>query len=116
MRIVGLGPVLSSVLLGVTVAAAAPGDFDRGFGVAGVVRAPFQTPALGQAIALQPDGKVLAAGILHGGEVDIALVRFLPDGSLDAGFGSGGVATLAALGPYTRSILVQDDGKIVTVT
>jgi len=118
MRIVGLGPILCGALLGVTAAVAAPGDFDRGFGVLGVARAPFQSRSLGQAIALQPDGKLVAAGVLRpdGGAVEIALVRFLPDGSVDPGFGSGGVATLAALGPYTRSVLVQDDGKIVTVT
>jgi hypothetical protein len=33
MRIVGLGPILCGALLGVTAASAAPGDFDRGFGV-----------------------------------------------------------------------------------
>src|SRR5580765_8998697 len=117
MRIVGLGPILCGALLGVTAASAAPGDFDRGFGVVGAVRAPFQTQALGRAIARQPDGKLLAAGVVFASAgPQIALVRFLPDGSLDTGFGSGGVATTPQIGPYTRSILVQGDGKIVTVT
>ncbi|TMA53156.1 MAG: hypothetical protein E6J71_20400 [Deltaproteobacteria bacterium] len=68
----------------------------------GIVRAPFQTRAFGQGIARQPDGKLLAAGVVHPaqGYEQVALVRFQPDGTLDASFGTGGVA-LATVGTDT---------------
>ena len=63
------------------------------------MRAPFQTRAFGQGIARQPDGKLLAAGVVHPaqGYEQVALVRFQPDGTLDASFGTGGVALAIAL-------------------
>jgi uncharacterized delta-60 repeat protein len=44
----------------------------------------------GRAIAIQPDGKIVAAGGTSG---DFALARFDADGSLDATFGGDGVVT-----------------------
>ena len=43
------------------------------------------------ALALQPDGKLLAAGTSRKGSQSLfALARYNPDGSLDPGFGVGG--------------------------
>jgi uncharacterized delta-60 repeat protein len=101
----------------VTTAWGAPGDFDLTFGDEGTVRAPFQSKALGQAIARQPDGKLLVAGVVYptGDQVQLALVRFLANGSLDSSFGSGGVAAVSSSAPLARSILFRGDGKIVVV-
>ncbi len=65
MRVGSLGTVLCGLLLGVATTWAAPGDYDFSFGDKGIVRAPFQTRAFGQVIARQPDGRLLAAGVVR---------------------------------------------------
>jgi len=94
MRFVGLGAMLLGAMVSVTAAWGAPGDFDPTFGDHGTVHAPFPTQALGYAIARQPDGKLLAAGVVFPttGPVKLALVRFLAGGTVDASFGHAGVA------------------------
>jgi uncharacterized delta-60 repeat protein len=83
------------------------------FGAAGAAQA-----SVGQfAMALQPDGKILVAGGsgprgVAGKEV-AAVARYLPDGSLDRGFGGGdGVFLAPDLEPFT-AIALQRDGRIV---
>jgi uncharacterized delta-60 repeat protein len=67
--------------------------------------------------AIQPDGDLVvtaAAGPL--GLENPAIIRYNPDGSLDSSFGSNGVALLPA-GEYSSpAIVVQPDGRIVTIT
>ncbi len=117
MRYVGLGAALCGAILRVTSAWAAPGDLDAGFGDHGTAHAPFESQALGHALTLEPDGKVLAAGVVFPADrrTSLALVRFHADGTVDSSFGSGGVATIPAIAPYARAVLVQSDGKIVVV-
>jgi len=76
------------------------GSRDMAFGSSGIAMIP---KGSGHAVAIQPDGKILAGGSLEGpfSVLSFLLVRFNPDGSLDTGFGSSGVAT-------TRLI---DDGR-----
>lgn len=67
-------------------------------------------------VALQPDGKILAGGYLEGG--GFALMRFLPNGALDAGFGNGGKQETQFpdfYNPIIRKVLVASDGKILAV-
>ena len=69
---------------------AAPGDLDPSFGSSGKVITTFpgQLEGLGgaYAVALQPDGKIVAAGWSFssspGGHGQFALARYNPDGSL----------------------------------
>jgi len=68
------------------------------------------------AIAVELNGKILTAG--QGDE--FGLGRFNPNGSLDTGFGSGGLVTTAFFtGPGTGSrilaLLLQPDGKIIAI-
>jgi uncharacterized delta-60 repeat protein len=68
-----------------------------------------------RALALQPDGKIVAAG---GNGTVFALARYNPNGTLDAGFGTGGTVTTRVPGPplprsLSHAIAVQPDGKIV---
>lgn len=67
------------------------------------------------AIAVQPDGKLLAAGTMNGEPVEVLVVRFLPDGTLDPTFGDGGLAFTYAGGvaASANAVAVQPDGKIV---
>lgn len=86
----------------------ADGGPDSGFGEGGVLK----TTMGHRAIAVQPDGKVVAAGSSPTG---IAIFRYLPDGRLDPDFGSGGIAA-ARVGPgraTTEALALQGDGKIV---
>ena len=75
----------------------ADGNLDPAFGSAGVVFTDFPNgrSAEARAIALDPAGKIVVAGITTlNGASDIALVRYLSDGALDPSFGSGGLATI----------------------
>lgn len=68
----------------------------------------------GQAVAIQVDGKILAAGADNG---DFVIVRYNPlDGSLDTTFDGDGIAYVDVSGggyDSANSIGLQPDGKIV---
>jgi uncharacterized delta-60 repeat protein len=69
------------------------------------------------ALALQPDGKLVAAGASGGfGNFDFALARYAPDGGLDPAFGAGG-KVLTDLGGLDTAwgVAIHADGKIVAV-
>lgn len=76
---------------------------------------PFETPGFGlgyaQAVATQPDGKLLVGGRFDevDGEVRSNLARFHADGTLDTGFG----LLLDPTEGEVRAIVVQPDGKIL---
>src|SRR6266545_965702 len=111
MRIALCAVAGAAVVLGPVALGDSPGDLDPTFGVGGVVTTPILRGGA-QALVLQPDGKLVAAG--KGGD-HFALVRYNPDGSLDTSFGSGGVVT-TAIGPYgdaARAVALQPDGKLV---
>jgi uncharacterized delta-60 repeat protein len=76
------------------------------------------TSAAARAVAVQPDGKIVAAGLAFiNGALDFALVRYNLDGTLDSSFGSGGMVTspFDFPGSFDRvtSMVLQPDGKIV---
>jgi uncharacterized delta-60 repeat protein len=91
---------------------------DPTFGDGGVVLTDFdKSYDWAYAMALQPDGKILLAGVSDAsGSKDFALARYNPDGSLDAGFGRGGLATehtRSLTADIIRGLAVQPDGRIV---
>jgi uncharacterized delta-60 repeat protein len=67
------------------------------------------------ALAVQPDGKVVAVGWATRSNHDFAVARYLADGALDLGFGVGGkVATgVGFFDDAAAGVAVQADGKIV---
>src|SRR5215210_1419525 len=86
-------------------------DRGVGFGTAGKVRTDFGGADGVSAIAIQSDGKIIAAG---GGRGDFALARYAPDGRLDRSFGSGGkVRTNFGGNDAAYAVVIQRDGKIV---
>jgi uncharacterized delta-60 repeat protein len=110
-----LGAVALVVALGAGGAQAAGGTLDSSFGTGGKVLTGFVrgADAAATGIALQPDGKIVAAG--HGGDWDFALARYTISGKLDPSFGSGG-KVLTDLGDeddQATAVAVQKDGKIV---
>jgi len=93
------------------------GDLDPTFGTGGLVITDFGSFDFGQSIAIQPDGKIVAAGYTASGTkpYNFALARYTPTGILDSGFGSGGLV-ITDFGSFTdigQSIAIQPDGKIV---
>ncbi|MBA2692070.1 MAG: Ig-like domain-containing protein [Rubrobacter sp.] len=72
-----------------------------------------------EAAAIQPDGKILAAGYTSSGSFDFALARYNSDGSLDTSFDGDGKLT-NSVGPgnafdSAHDVAVQPDGKIIVV-
>jgi uncharacterized delta-60 repeat protein len=93
------------------------GRLDPAFGSGGKVltSVPGASNAQANAVALQTDGKILVAGAL-GNNADIGVVRYNTNGTLDAGFGSSGIALANIPNGILSSaagVGVQSNGKIV---
>lgn len=108
----------------ITPADAEAGDLDPTFGDGGIVvtdlpDAPgdFDPHDDAAAVAIQPDGKIVLVGPAMRSDGGGPLVRYQPDGTLDASFGTGGVApTNYGLGSCALcgdDIALQPDGKIL---
>jgi uncharacterized delta-60 repeat protein len=114
------------------------GTLDTGFGDGGKVITDVSGVGFPDNIwdlAIQSDGKYVAAGqsetiarVIDDPEcgcpvtiarIDLAIARYDNDGSLDAGFGSGGKVAIQLTNPATdnpstaQSVAIQRDGKIV---
>ena len=92
------------------------GHLDGTFGHDGRVRTSFAARrcVVADAVAIQPDGKIVAAGI-QGCRGSFALARYLPNGKLDPSFGGDGkVVTRFRSGKrYSESfsVVIQPDGR-----
>lgn len=95
----------------------APGALDASFGIGGVLSTDFGgTYDWAYAAAVQPDGKIVAAGVSNGAaDHDFALIRYQRDGSIDSSFGNSGKVTtdFKASFDWAYALLLQPDGKIV---
>ncbi|MES1265145.1 MAG: delta-60 repeat domain-containing protein, partial [Variovorax sp.] len=103
---------------GVTVTVRGPaGALDTSFGSAGkAVTAVGPTDDYAQAMAVQPDGKIVVAGWGNGAlGYAFEIVRYQRDGALDASFGSAGkVVTAVGNGAaVANAVALQADGKIL---
>ncbi len=90
----------------------ANGTLDTSFGTNGLVTTDLGTQSDdARALAVQPDGRIIVAG--SAGE-DIGLARYMPDGKLDTGFGSGG-STVTDLGSdeVAAGVALTPGGEIV---
>jgi uncharacterized delta-60 repeat protein len=96
-------------------AIAAPGDLDSAFGTGGVSLTALGSDDYVRDVALQPDGKIVAAGASWDGTLyRFALSRYNADGSLDPTFGDAGkVLTSVGTGAAIHAVALQPDGKIV---
>jgi uncharacterized delta-60 repeat protein len=92
-------------------ALAAGGDLDTSFGGDGRVTTSFSADASASAVAIQADGKIVAAG---GAGAEFALARYDTDGTLDTTFGTNGKVTTGFTdGAFANAVAIQSDGKIV---
>src|SRR5438132_1267615 len=99
-------------------ALASPGDLDPSFGASGKVTTLIGRGAdVAYGVAIQADGKVVAAGTAHlkATRRDFALARYDASGTLDPTFGQGGIVTTDFAGgdDIGYALAIQADGKIV---
>ena len=128
LSIVASVAVLASLSIGGVAAGGQSWGLDTNFGTDGVDQTFFtesEDYAWAFDIAVQPDGKVVAAGTLHyasgpnGLRAEIAVARYMPDGTLDPTFDGDGRRTVA-VGDYAEGfgLALEDVGgqvKIVVV-
>ncbi|MBI3345430.1 MAG: hypothetical protein HY028_11360 [Gammaproteobacteria bacterium] len=93
----------------------ADGSLDSSFGTGGRVTTDFGAEDVAQAVAIQPDGKIIVVGYtINGSSGDFALARYNPNGSLDSGFGGSG-KLVTDFGGYdlAYAVALQPDGKLI---
>jgi len=96
------------------------GKLDPGFGSSGTVTTDIGGIDYVNAVALQPDGRIIAVGqitVFSSPPIyDFALARYTPDGKLDPSFGRGGIVRTDVGGiDNARAVALQPDGRIVVV-
>ena len=115
---------IAATLVAAGVAGSAPGNLDPTFSNDGWLLSRDFASSLrdyeartAEDIALQPDGKIVAAGELHDVSPSttylLGALRYTADGDLDRSFGQGGVlATDVGFG-IAHSVALHRDGRIV---
>ena len=93
------------------------GRLDRSFGKDGIVTTSIRSGEdEAEDIYLQSDGKIVVAGLSDNGlNNDFALIRYNPNGSLDATFGKAGivVTSIREGDDQAATLCIQSDGKII---
>jgi uncharacterized delta-60 repeat protein len=93
------------------------GSLDTTFGTGGKVMTQVGSgDDYCNAMAIQPDGKIILAGYtINGTDYDYALARYNIDGTLDTGFGTLGrvISNFGSYGDVIYAIALQPDGKIL---
>lgn len=99
------------------------GALDTSFGGSGKVGVDMGAPTdVANAVAFQPDGKIVVAGYVNSivgnppNTPNFGLIRLNSDGSLDNSFGiRGKLVTNFGGGDVARSLSIQSDGRIIAV-
>jgi uncharacterized delta-60 repeat protein len=123
------------IVAGTTIAANGTGMFliaryltngvlDTTFGTSGSTKIDFGNAvtnifnySLANALAIQPDGKIIVVGnvFVEGVADDLGVVRLNADGSLDSTFGTSGkvITNLGDSAAFANAVALQSDGKIL---
>jgi uncharacterized delta-60 repeat protein len=102
-----------------TALAAGAGDLDTTFSNDGKLTNDFGANDVANAVAVQPDGKIVTAGYTNSGSsgnYDFALARYNADGTLDTDFSSNGklITDFGGSDDYAYAVAIQPmDDKIV---
>jgi len=93
------------------------GGLDSSFAGGGTASLPATTVRLTNAIGVQHDGKVLAAGNVGTAGQKTVLVRYRANGNVDGSFADNGIAHVAVCGDtaYETNVFVRSDGSIAVV-
>lgn len=99
------------------------GDLNTAFGTSGVVTTDFTGgDDFGRAAVMDGSGSIIVAGYTEnlgvggGGDYEIALARYLPDGSLDPTFGTGGLVTTdlsSGQDDLAEALVLDSSGNII---
>lgn len=110
------------LVLSLSAIVQAAGELDPLFGNGGKVTTNIHDSEIVNAIVVQPDGRIIAAGptvtlVPQIIPQDFLLVRYNPNGTTDPTFGAGGIVTTDILGnnDFLGDVLLQVDGRIVAV-
>ena len=99
-------------------------NLDTTFDADGQAEVNFGFVETGEALALQPDGKIVVVGTSEGrggaGEADLIVIRYTPDGARDTTFNTEGRIAFSFGADLTgidrgAAVAIQPDGKIVVV-
>jgi uncharacterized delta-60 repeat protein len=114
----GPGLPVDQVTLGVVMRFRSDGVFDTSFGASGSIFLgalaygnPFD--ASFEAVSLQPDGMILAAGNLTGNPNGQVVARYTTNGQIDAGFGTNGSVVTAGAVVLSDVTLLEDGSFVV---
>lgn len=103
--------VASTLLFGVGIALAAPGDLDPSFNGSGLLSLNIgNSGSRANAVVQQSDGKLVLAGE---SAFSFTLVRLTAGGTPDSTFGTNGIANADFAGGIARAVIQQTDGKLV---
>ncbi|KAA5536947.1 T9SS type A sorting domain-containing protein [Taibaiella lutea] len=96
----------------------ADGKVDSTFGLNGVVQTPISFMSAAEAIAIQPDGKILVGGTYQTGDFaniyHFVITRYKADGTPDSTFGTNGlVMPESGFTDELTDMVLQSDGKII---
>jgi uncharacterized delta-60 repeat protein len=93
------------------------GRLDTKFGKGGKAVTDIMGLDVAEAVSLQPDGKIVVAGYAtdETAKDDFVVVRYLPNGKVDASFGDGGKVVTNFMGGQDRAfdLALLPDGKLV---
>ena len=101
------------------------GSLDPNFGTLGKVRTPISTAPpstfldddYANAVAIQPDGGIVVGGTTNRADnrYEMAIVRYLANGTLDPGFAASGKLTFTfySYSDQINALAIQPDGKII---
>lgn len=116
LRLLSLLGVMLLLVAMPLIATAADGDLDPTFGNGGIVTTDFgPIYAAAYAVAIQDDGKTVAAGHCGDGGFHFCLARYNSNGSLDTSFdGDGKLATTFGTSQArAQAVSIQRDGRVV---
>jgi uncharacterized delta-60 repeat protein len=93
------------------------GRTDRTFGTRGSTVTPLGFAGSATDVAIQPDGRIVAAGSVHVPRdgTQLGLARYLANGRIDTSFGTNGTVLTNFAVDDEPALALQRDGKIVAV-
>lgn len=90
------------------------GTLDSTFSDDGIVLTALKGNDFGHTLSLQDDGKIIVGGVTYGAKPEMALLRYLSNGSLDTTWAGTGYTTLdmGGVGNYAYTMALQPKARL----